>query len=180
MDGQVIERTLEKRSLSKTGLARALGIRNSGVTDLIQGKRNLKAAELPIVRKYLGLDTVPLKGYVGAGGQAEFWPLPEDELNRVPAPEDASDLTVAVEIRGDSLGPPLNGWLVYYDAVERPITRSLYNQLCVVGLSDGRVLIKKVVPSKIKGLFHLVPSVGETIMDVPIEWAAKVLRMQPR
>lgn len=180
MDGQLIARILEKRGLSKGGLATALGIQRSAVTAIIDGNRRLLAVELPKLRKYLGLDTVPLKGYVGAGANTAFFELPEDELDRVPAPADATDSTVAVEIRGDSLGAPFDRWLVYYDDVHRPITRALFNQLCVVGLADGRVLIKKVVPSKMKGLFHLVPSIGETIMDVPIEWAAKVIRMQPR
>lgn len=180
MNRQLIARTLEKRGLSKTGLAEALGIPNSGVTALLNGGRMLKADEVPKARKYLRLDSVPLKGFVGASQTASFFPLPEDDLDRVPAPEDVTENTVAVEVRGDSLGAPFDRWLVYYDDVQRPITRALHNQLCVVGLSDGRVLIKKVVPSKQKGFYHLVPSVGETIMDVPIEWAAKVIRMQPR
>lgn len=181
MDGKTIGRELEKLGKgAKSGLARKLGIPNSGVTALVQGNRRLSAVELPKLLEYLGRDKVPLKGYVGAGGQAIFFELPDDELDRVPAPDNVTESTVAVEIRGDSLGPPFHGWLAYYDDVHRPISRALHGQLCVVGLSDGRVLIKKVVPSKQKGLFHLVPSVGETIMDVPIEWAAKVKRMQPR
>lgn len=180
MDPQVIARILKTRGLSKGGLADALGIQRSAVTSLLKGTRGLDATEVPKLRKYLKLDSVPLKGYVSAGANAAFFELPDDELDRAPASADVTDTTVAVEIRGDSLGAPFDRWLVYYDDVHRPITRALHNHLCVVGLPDGRVLIKKVVPSKVKGLFHLVPSIGETIMDVPIEWAAKVTRMQPR
>jgi hypothetical protein len=180
MDRQLIAKTLKSRGLKKTGLATALGIPNSAVTALLKGERLLKADEVPKARRFLRLDSVPLKGFVGASATASYFELPEDDLDRVPAPEDASGATVAVEIRGDSLGAPFDRWLVYYDDVHRPATRALFNKLCVVGLSDGRVLIKKLVPSKQKGLFHLVPAHGETIMDVPVEWAALVKAMRPR
>ena len=102
-------------------------------------------------------------------------------MDRAQAPDDSTDKTVAVEIRGESMGVGLSGWLAYYDNVQRPIRRDLFRKLCVVGLADGRVLIKYVIPSKVKGLFHLQSNAGgDTIMDVPIEWAAKVIRMQPR
>lgn len=180
MDRQVIAASLKKTGLPKTGLAKALGIAPSAVTAMLKGERLIKAGEVPKIRAYLGLDSVPLKGYVGAGGQAAFFELPDDELDRVPAPDEVTANSVAVEIRGESLGAPFHGWLAYYNDVHRPVTRLLFGKLCVVGLSDGRVLIKKVVPSKQKGLFHLVPTIGETIMDVPIEWAARVIQMRPR
>ncbi len=180
MNRHLVEKALERPGLSKTGLARALGIPNSAVTALLKGDRRIKADEVPKLRKYLRLDSVPLKGFVGAGGSAEFYELPEDDLDRVPAPDEVTESTVAVQIRGESMGAPLNNWIVYYDNVQRPITRALHDKLCVVGLSDGRVLIKLVKPSKVKGLYHLVPLVGDTIFDVPIEWAARVKTMRPR
>lgn len=181
MDKQVIAAAFKKTKRSKSGLAKVLGIEPSGVSALLKGERLLKAHEIPKVREYLRLDSVPLKGYVGAGSQAQFFELPEDEMDRVPAREDATASTVAVEIRGDSMGVGLNGWIAYYDDVQRPARRDLHKKLCVVGLPDGRVLIKYVVPSKVKGLYHLQSNAGgETIHDVPIEWAAKVIGMQPR
>lgn len=177
---QIIERTLKKRGVSQTELARHLGIRIPAITELFGGTRRLQLAEKQKAYEFLHLDSVPLVGFVGASQTAEFFPLAEDELERVPAPEDVTENTVAVEIRGDSLGAPFNGWLVYYDNVERAVTRTLYNRLCVVGLPDGRILIKEVRPSKTKGLFHLIPVVGDPIMEVQIAWAARVMRMQPR
>jgi transcriptional regulator with XRE-family HTH domain len=180
MDRQLIAKTLESRGLKKTDFAKALGIPNSAVTALLKGDRLLKAEEVVKAKRFLGLDTVPLKGFVGAGANTVFFELPDSAVDRVPAPDDATDKTVAVEIRGDSLGAPFDRWLVYYDDVHRPVTRMLFNKLCVVGLSDGRILIKKLVPAKQKGLFHLIPTQGETIMDVPVEWAAMVKGMRPR
>lgn len=177
---QVIERALKKRGVTQTKLAEELGIRVPAITEMFKGDRRLQLVEKVKAYRLLQLDSVPVVGFVGASQTAGFFDKEPEELDRVPAPENVTENTVAVEIRGDSMGAPLNGWLVYYDDVHRGVTRELLNQLCVVGLSDGRVLIKKVQPSKVKGLFHLIPVVGEAIMDVPIEWAAKVLRMQPR
>ncbi len=177
---QIIERTLKKRGVRQTALAQHLGLRIPAITELFGGKRRLQLDEKQKAYEFLHLDSVPLVGFVGASQTAEFFPLPEDELERVPAPENVTENTVAVEIRGDSMGAPLNGWLVYYDRVERGPTRALHNKLCVIGLADGRTLIKELRPSKTKGLFHLIPVVGDPIMEVPIAWAARVTRMQPR
>lgn len=124
--------------------------------------------------------TVPLVGTVGAGAAAEFDPLPGDD--EVPAPPEPTDQTVAVEIRGTSLGPAFDRWLIYYDDIRRSVSESMFKQLCVVGLTDGRTLVKIVQPSKTKGLFHLISNTSETppILDVQIEWAARVIHMAPR
>lgn len=179
MDIKVIERALERPGKSKTGLAGALRVPNSAVTALLNGGRELKAREVPLVRKYLGLDTVPLVGYVEAGGETIYFPS-DVPFDRVPAIESATDKTVAVEVRGESLGAAFDRALVYYDDVHRPPTRELFNKLCIVGLADGRVVIKKIQPTKTKGLYHLLANVGPAILDVEIEWAARVLQVVPR
>ncbi|WP_207211385.1 MULTISPECIES: XRE family transcriptional regulator [Rhodoplanes] len=123
---------------------------------------------------------VPLVGYVGAGAEAYFFAGSQGELDRVDAPDGAGPNTVAVEIRGDSLGSFFDRWLVFYDDVRRPITPDLIGKLCVVGLADDRVLIKKVQRSRTKGLFHLISQFEPPILDVAVEWAAKVKHMVPR
>lgn len=121
---------------------------------------------------------VPLVGYVGAGALAYF--TEAGDLGEVEAPQGATESTVAVEIRGESLGAFFDRWLVFYDDVRRPMTPDLIGRLCVVGLADERVLIKKPVRSKARGLFHLLSQAEDPIMDVQIEWAAKVKSMVPR
>lgn len=124
--------------------------------------------------------TVPLVGYVGAGAAAHFF-SDQGPLGEVPAPDGASDSTVAVEIRGDSLGALFDRWLVFYDDVHRPVTSDQVGKLCVVGLQDGRILIKKIQRSRTRqGLFHLLSNTETPIFDVEIEWAAKVLNMVPQ
>lgn len=124
-------------------------------------------------------DTVRLVGYVGAGAEAHFYAIAEGDLDEVKAPADATKDTVAVEVRGDSLGSFFNRWLVYYDDVRRPVSAELVNQLCVVGLADERVLVKRIRRAP-KGLFDLESPNDEPIRGVAIDWAARVISMTPR
>jgi phage repressor protein C with HTH and peptisase S24 domain len=122
--------------------------------------------------------TVSLVGYVSAGAEAHF--TGGGALGQVGAPPWASDSTVAVEIRGESLGTLFDKWLVFYDDVRRPVTPDLIGKLCVVGLEDGRVLIKKLQRSRSRGLFHLVSQTEPPILDVAVEWAARIKSMMPQ
>lgn len=125
-------------------------------------------------------EEVPLVGYVGAGAAAHYYASGDDGLGSVPAPEGATETTVAVEIRGDSLGALFEHWLVYYDEVHSPVTSDMIGRLCVVGLPDDRVLIKKLVRSKTPGLYHLLSNTEEPIFDQEVAWAARVRSMTPR
>lgn len=160
-----------------------MGIPNSAVTAILNGGRQIKANEVPKIRKYFKLDSVPIRGLASAGDRIAFFSLEESEPEYVPALENSTLDTVAVEIRGDSLGAALNGWVAYYDNVQRPVTDDLLNELCVLGLSDGSVQIKKVQRSRNKRFVHLVSNTGSQETDVPrsaIEWAAKVTGLRPK
>lgn len=125
---------------------------------------------------------VPLKGYVGAGSRAHFYALADEDYEEVPAPPGSSDKTVAVEIKGSSMGKALESWLVFYDDVRSPVTADQINQLCVVGLADDRILIKKIErkPSGRAG-YRLISNADEPpIEDATIEWAALVTSMRRR
>src|SRR5262249_33291836 len=124
---------------------------------------------------------VPVVGYVGAGSAAHLFGVGPPDLDgrRRPAPAREGPIaaagdTVAVEIRGASLGPFFNRWYVFYDDVHRPMTADLIGQLCVVGLVDGRVLIKQVQRGRAEGLYNLHSATEKPIADVKIEWAARV------
>ncbi|MCW5697184.1 MAG: XRE family transcriptional regulator [Bauldia sp.] len=123
---------------------------------------------------------VPLMGYVGAGSEAHYYMTAQGPLEMVDAPEGATDSTVALEIRGESLGELFDGWLVYYDDVRSPVTEDLLGQLCVVGLADDRVLIKKLRQSATPGLYHLISQTEGPITDVAVLWAARVKHLAAR
>lgn len=123
---------------------------------------------------------VPLVGYVGAGAEAHFYATGQGALDMVPAPEGATKDTVAVQIRGESLGALFQHWLVYYDEVRSPVTHDMIGRLCVVGLADDRILVKQINRSKTAGLYHLISNTEPPIFDVEVIWAAKVKQMVPR
>lgn len=121
---------------------------------------------------------VNVVGYVGAGAEAHFHDVGQGSLDEVDAPENATAKTVAVIIRGESLGALFNNWLVFYDDVRDPPGHDLIGRMCVCGLADGRVLIKGLKQGHQEGLWNLFANVGEPIYDVELVWAAEVKDMR--
>lgn len=117
---------------------------------------------------------IPVVGYVGAGAETHLYEVAQGQLDEVDPPRGSNEATVAVEIRGDSLGSFWNRWLVFYDDVRREVTPDLIGELCVVGLQDGRVLIKQIQRGRAEGLFNLISATEKPIADVSVEWAARV------
>lgn len=180
--------------LSIEQVAKRSGRSLSGIRALENGQNGLKpdaARELaPILKTtaaYLLTGTgeavshrrtVPLVGFVGAGAEAHYYDAAD--LGEVEAPEGATETTVAAEIRGESLGPLFDHWLVFYDEVRTPVTPDLIGRLCVVGLPNGKVLVKKIQKSRADGLYHLLSNTEAPILDQEIDWAARVKHMEPR
>jgi transcriptional regulator with XRE-family HTH domain len=190
MDNRWIEEGLKKPGKTKAGLARVLGRANSAVTQLLQGNRRLQIPEIEKIARYLEVDppdplprinTVPLRGYVGAGAEAHYFSAGDDPNEEVEAPDTATAHTVAVEVRGESLGALFDRWLVFYDEIRDPPTFDMVGKLCVVGLADGRVLVKQMKRSPL-GLphVHLYSNVEAPIYDAVVTWAAVVRQMTPR
>lgn len=183
-----IEDGLKKPGKSRKGLAQALGRSPATITEMLkpEGKRRrIRADEVPIIRQYLELEGsqgIQVVGSVGAGSEAHFYNEADiDPENKAPPIPEASPETVAVEIRGDSLGPAFDGWVAYYDDRQEPITEALHGRLCVVSLDSGQVLIKIPRPARERGRFHLLSNVGgDVITDAKVVWAAKVIDMKPR
>jgi len=122
---------------------------------------------------------IKVKGYVGASGEAVYYRVSDEYLEEVEAPDGASDQTIAVQVRGDSLGPVFDSWNIFYDDIRSPITEDLIGQLCVVGLADDRILVKRLIRQG--GEYILRSNSGDPdITDAEIEWAAKVTSMRPR
>jgi transcriptional regulator with XRE-family HTH domain len=190
-----IRKALIETGKTRSGLAKALGRSPSAVTDLLNGSRRLRAEEIAIAVEYLGVEPprlvgggrapprdgkVPLIGYVGAGAEAHFYADAQGPFDEVPAPDAASGHTVAVQIRGHSLGALFDNWLVFYDAVRDPPGDDLVGKMCVCGLSDGRILIKALRRSQNPGLWNLLSNLEPPIYDVVLDWAAVVREMRPR
>lgn len=192
--GKRIKQLRAERAVSSQVLAERLGVTRGAVGnwELGQGikRDNLQkiAGEFGVSLDWLTGDhddrgeeeTVPLVGYVGAGAAAHFYGESQGELDRVKAPKDVTKDTVAVEIRGASLGELFEHWLVYYDEVRSPVTPDMIGKLCIVGLPDDRVLVKQIKRSRSPGVYHLLSNTEGPILDVEIVWAARVRSMEPR
>ena len=98
----------------------------------------------------------------------------------VEAPDAASASTVAVQIRGHSLGALFDNWLVFYDDVRDPPGDDMIGRMCVCGLADGRVLVKALKRSQVSGMWTLLSNTEPPIYDVALDWAALVREMRPR
>jgi hypothetical protein len=118
--------------------------------------------EIESAQSPAGARTVPLVGYVSSGAEVKFIPLPAAELDRVAAPLGATGTTRGLEVRGDSLGEAFDRWLVFYDDERSAVIPDLIGKLCVIGLSDDRVLVRKIKRSE----------------EVDIHWAARVIDMR--
>jgi len=184
---------LKQAGKTRSGLATALGRSPSAVTDLLNGHRRLRADEITIVADYLGVEPprligggkplirrAPLIGYVGAGAAVHFYAEGQGPFDGIEAPFDARPETVAVQVRGHSLGPLFDNWLVFYDNVRKPPDDGLIGRMCVCGLSDGRVLIKALKPSRATGLWNLLSNIEPPTYDVGLDWAAAVREMRPK
>ncbi len=125
-------------------------------------------------------DSVPVVGLVGAGSVATLFAEGQGPLDYVEPPQNATPHTVALHVKGTSLGPAWDESIIYYDDVRSPVTPDLHGRLCVVGLPDGRVLVK-ILKAAGDGTFHLLSnSLEEPLLNEEVLWAARVKAAHPR
>lgn len=189
----------QERGLTLEALAAEIGMSHANLGRIERGLVPLGEEHLAALARALGVDVpelfrapgesdtksqpraVKLVGFVGAGAVAHYYANADDPNEFVDAPDDATETTVAGEVRGSSLGPFFERWLLFWDEVRTPVTPDLYGQLCVVGLPDGRILVKQIKPTPTPHHFHLLSNANEEpIFDQEVLWAARVTSMRPR
>src|SRR5262245_51378375 len=99
----LIKDAFARTGKTKKGLANLLGLSNSAVTNIIAGKRAIKAEELPAIVKYFGLDLVPVVGRVLQGGWIER--KDADSTVQVVYVDPFAAPMQAYEITGDGMMP---------------------------------------------------------------------------
>jgi phage repressor protein C with HTH and peptisase S24 domain len=122
------------------------------------------------------MTSVPIVGYVGAGGTISFdegqGPFGDADM----PPKDGSSSLVAVTVRGDSMSGTLeDGWTVYYDNRKDPPDESLHAKLCIVGLA----LIKKLYPGRKQEHYDLHSVNAPALLDQHVTWAARITWIAP-
>jgi len=167
--------------------AAAMGVSKSQYVKLERGERRLTndyiaqaARAFAVSHSEVTEASVPIMGYVGAGASAHYYGDSHGHFDEVPMPPGGTKDTVALEVRGDSLGSFFNQWLVYYDDIRNPVTLDLLGRLVVCETVDGRILVKKLMRGSRPGHFHLLSQTESPIEDVELVWAARVKHMTPR
>ncbi|MBX3543603.1 XRE family transcriptional regulator [Chelatococcus sp.] len=178
------------KGLSQAALAEQAGTSQPQIQRLEKGDREMTREWAERLAPILGLDpvtllfgprTARLVGFVGAGAEAHFYEAGDGLMEEVERPPGASDQTVALEIKGDSMyGVADHGWLVYYDEEPRAPDATMTGRLCVVGLDDGRVLIKRLVAGKLADRYDLESTNAPTMRDQVVRWASPVSWIRPR
>ena len=127
---------------------------------------------------------VPVVGHVGAGD--EIYPFDDHALGagleEVDCPATLLNREiVAVRVRGDSMLPLQDGWLLYFERNQPGVPERCLNELCVVKIAeDGPTLVKNLRRGYRKGRFNLESWNASTREDVLLDWAARVLMIEPR
>ena len=173
---------LKRTGKTRSGLAKALGRSPSAVTDLLNGHRRLRADEIATVSEYLGIEpprligggpprppSAPLVGYVGAGAVAHFYADGQGPFDDVDAPLDSKPTTVAVQVRGHSLGVLFDNWLVFYDDIRNP--RGRQSRRTHVRLRPQR----RAGPDQV-----LEAQPADRLMESSVQHRAADLRRRPR
>lgn len=176
-----------RAKLTQSELAERMGTTRSQYVKLESGKRRLtdqwirRAAEALAVPAGALLEslTVPLRGSVNGRGEVEALPLTSPR--EVEAPPESSPSMVALIVSGAPLsGVADEGWLIYYEDRQDPATEALIGALCVIGLPDGRTVVRKLMRGRTPGLYHLHAMGGNPMFDQAVQWAAKVSWIRPR
>jgi transcriptional regulator with XRE-family HTH domain len=183
----------ERKRMSQADLARRVGVTPQAIQAIERGKVK-KPQNLTAIAKALSVNPdflleginqqnrlVSVVGIATAGNGAVDYSEGQGNLGETEAPEMSTEHTVALEVRGDSMGGRIeDGDLVFYDDRRQPVTPDLLGKVCVIGRSDGRVVIKKLAAGSRPGHFHLISYNAAPEFDVAVEWAAKVTSIRPK
>jgi hypothetical protein len=189
------KQAIDFAGISQAELARQVSdkirrqIDRAAMNKILKGTRELAGDEMLAIAEITGFSApsslrntrmVVVVGYAAAGADSVTFADGQGPFDEVEAPSWANETTVAVRVRGTSLGLYFDGWLAFYDNRRDPPDAALVGALCVCGLSRGRVVIKKLRAGSAKGLFHLESETEPTLFDERVEWAAEVKEMRPR
>lgn len=189
---RLVQAIVDKSDGNQTKAAKRLGTTQPTISRWLTSKQEPEkmhsdkilatARELGIINAPLDGNSVPIVGYVQAGGEAILHSEGQGPFGEAGMPpRGASQYTVAVVVRGDSMpGVAQDGWLLYYDTRREPPTDDLLGRLCVIGLPDGRIVVKRLVRGSKGDLYHLISTGGDLLMDQRVDWAARVSWIEPQ
>lgn len=189
---RIITEMLHVTGMTQTQLATVLNVTQSTVSRWRRGskpdqeQREAILAEARRLGIVDGLDndalkrTVPIVGHVGAGAECHLYSEAQGPFGEAEMPPGGGRFTVAVVVRGDSMLPVAeNDWVLYYNRRSDPPTTDHIGKLCVLGLADGRVVVKKLYPGRLQHHWNLLSANAAPMLDQEVEWAAVVTWIKP-
>lgn len=174
------------KGLSQRQLARAIGLDPSAVSLMLRGKRKMDVQEAGVVAKALGVSVDEVLRHAGVAvergegpgrcavvGWVDDQGLVHDEsLGVVDGPRDTGLVCLRVQAR-----EVMDGWLLFYREISG-VSLEAVGRLCVVGLEDGRKLLRPVRRGYGQGEFVLGGWWNERSGSVRLVSAAPVLWMR--
>lgn len=188
---------LQKRGLTETEASRNAGLPIDALRNLRrsrtksrspQGSIKTLAAVAPILGTSLqwltdgtgaeegGTFRITISGCIAANGAVLF--PPESGGITVDAPAWANKSTIAVVAVDGGMGPLFDGWIVFFQNDRTPPTPELIGKLCVVGLPDGAILLRRLEQAA-GGGYHLLSQASAPMLDQQVEWATAVMEIRP-
>jgi hypothetical protein len=124
---------------------------------------------------------VPVLAYIGAGAEVhtvnDYEPGAASEYVE-PPPSDGSNL-VAARIKGDSMYPMQDGWIVFWKATTEGVDQACLGKLCAVQIVDGPCLVKIVRPGTQPGLYNLESWNAPPRLNAALLWASPIADIRP-
>jgi repressor LexA len=183
LDAAMIERGLERTGKSKGGLAQAMGVRASAISEILSGLRQIKATEIAPIVEYLELNRVPIMGRIGAGAviEPDIEQIPPEGIGEVELPFPLSEETIAFEVTGDSMLPKYESGdvIVVYREQRHPLT-SFYGEEAAVRLKTGERYLKTIERGKSPSMVNLASFNAKPINGVKLDWIGEICVTLPR
>jgi repressor LexA len=153
------------------------------VSELFSGIRLIKASEIPLITEYLGLNSVPIMGRIGAGAsiEPEHEQVPPEGLGEIELPFPLAEETIAFEVAGDSMLPKYeNGDIIVVFREQRHPLSSFYGEEAAVRLKTGERYLKTIGRGKSATLVNLTSFNAKPINGVKLEWIGEICLTLPR
>ena len=175
------------QEMARTGLrgkklARAAGLNESAVRDLMQSVGDPKVGTLVKLARALGVppgylfdNLVPVRGLVGVGGVVRF--LEDDaEPELVPKPPIARDDLIALKVVGEMLRPAYrDGDILFLSRATDKIEFDYIGDEVVAQLLDGSAYLRTLASGTQAGSHTLRHWTGTDTENVTLAWASPVL-----